>query len=157
MTVDGHPLSDAVVEIESDSGAQSVPHERFESYRLQALDSRGYVLRVSAERLQAFSQSVRIEPGEERVVDVWLASAQPSGQIRGLIRSFDGQGLRARIIIVPLGRALSTAPDGTFLVEVPPGHYEVSVEAPAHGRQVRSIEVQDDGVVILNADLRRAP
>jgi hypothetical protein len=157
MTVDGHPLSDAVVVIESDSGTQPVPHERFESYHLQALDSRGYVLRVSAERLQAFSQSVRIEPGVEQVVDVRLAAAQPSGQIRGLIRSFDGQGLKARIVIAPLGRALSTETDGTFLVEVPPGRYDVSVEAPSHGRQVRSVEVQDDGVVILNADLRRAP
>jgi hypothetical protein len=155
-TVDGHPLSDAVVALESESGTQPVPHERFESYRLQAIESRGYTLRVSAERLQTFSQSVRIEPGEERLVEVRLSSAQPSGQIRGLIRSFDGQGLKAQIAIAPLGRALSTEPDGTFLVEVPPGHYAVSVDAPGHGRQVRSVDVQDDGVVILNADLRRA-
>jgi hypothetical protein len=156
-TVDGHPLSDAVVELASPGGTQLVPHEHFERYRLRDLKSSRYVLRVSAERLETFSRELQIEPGLAQVVDVRLAPAQPSGQIRGLIRSFDGQGLPARILVAPLGRELSTGPDGTFSVEVPPGHYAVSIDAPGHGRQVRSIDVQDDGVVILNADLRRAP
>jgi hypothetical protein len=45
----------------------------------------------------------------------------------------------------PLGARLETGEAGTFLLVVPPGRYQVVIQAP----------VARDGVVILNADLLR--
>jgi len=87
---------------------------------------------------------------------VQLSPAARSGQIRGLVRSFDGKGLKAKIQLEPLGTSLSTDAAGNFSVDVPAGRYDVVINAPGHGRQTRQVEVGEDGVVIVNADLRRA-
>lgn len=155
-TLDGHPLSDAQVEIVAGGRERAIPHERLGRYRLDGIRPGPLVLRVGAERLETHVREVELVPGEPLSVEVRLAPASASAQIRGLIRSFDGRGLRAQIRIQPLGRQLSTSADGTFLVEVPPGRYDVVVEASGHVPQRRSVEVGDDGVVILNADLPRA-
>jgi hypothetical protein len=50
---------------------------------------------------------------------------------------------------------LKTGADGTFSVEVPPGSYDVVIEAVGHKTQRRTVNVAVDGVVVLNADLLR--
>jgi hypothetical protein len=64
---------------------------------------------------------------------------------------------RARVRIEPLGTEIQTDPAGNFQADVPPGKYEVVVEAPGHRAQHRHVDVAADGVVILNADLSRGP
>ena len=154
-TLDGFPLSDAHVELGVEGAETSVPHERLERYRLSGIAAGDLELRVGAERLATVTRRVRIEPGQTLVVDVQLAPAVRSGQIRGLVRSFDGKGLKAEIRVEPLGTRLSTDATGSFSVDVPAGHYDVVIEAPGHGRQTRGVDVGEDGVVIVNADLRR--
>lgn len=154
-TLDGFPLSDARVELRVGGLEQSVPHERLERYRLGGVAPGELELRVSAERLATVTRRVRVEPGQTLVVDVQLTPAARSGQIRGLVRSFDGKGLKAEIRVEPLGAQLSTDAGGSFSVDVPAGRYDVIIEAPGHGRQTRSVDVGEDGVIIVNADLRR--
>jgi carboxypeptidase family protein len=156
-TLDGFPLSDAHVELRVGAAEQPVPHERLERYHLAGVAPGEVELRVGAERLATITRRVRVEPGQTLVVDVRLSPAARSGQIRGLVRSFDGRALKARIRVEPLGTLLSTDAAGSFSVDVPSGHYDVVIEAPGHGRQTRAVEVGEDGVVIVNADLRRAP
>jgi hypothetical protein len=102
-----------------------------------------------------------------RVIDVSVDARQrlelelrPSGpraQIRGLVRSFGGQGLRARIRVEPLGVEAAADTAGFFEIDVPPGRYEVSIEAEGYRSQQKSVVVTKDGVVILNADLLKEP
>lgn len=82
--------------------------------------------------------------------------ALPPGQIRGLVRSFTGEPLQARVVVEPLGTEVQTDADGMFTVDVPPGRYEVRIEATSHREQVRRVTVEENGVTILNADLRRS-
>jgi hypothetical protein len=154
-TLEGYPLSDATVEILDGDQATSVPHDSLEKYRLDQLAVRDVTLRVSAVRLQTHSEPVHLAPGVPLRIGVKLAPAAAMGQLRGLVRSFNGVGLRARIRIEPLGTVVQTDAAGTFKADVPPGKYDVVVEAVGHDVQRRHVEVQADGVVILNADLVR--
>jgi hypothetical protein len=154
-TMDGYPLSDATVELQVGPSVLTVEHRNLEAYLLGAPPSGEATLRVSAPRLKPQTRSIRLESGARLVVDVQLEAAPPSGQLRGLVRSFGGQGLRARIRIEPTHMELSTDEVGAFLVDVAPGRYDVTVDAPGHTSQRRQVDVRPDGVVILNADLSK--
>jgi hypothetical protein len=154
-TLEGYPLSDATVELLEDEQAIAVPHGQLESYRVEQLVPRSGILRVSAARLQTQTQPIELRAGAPLVIEVKLSPAPPTGQVRGLVRSFSGVGLRAKVRVEPLGKEIQTDAAGTFQLDVPPGSYEVVVEAPGHGAQRRRVQVPEDGVVILNADLLR--
>jgi hypothetical protein len=154
-TLEGYALSDATVEIVAGETVVAVPHGELERYGLERVPAGEATLRVSAARLLTHTQPITLRPGTPLVVDVKLSPAPPTGQVRGLIRSFSGAGLRARVRIEPLGKEIQTDAAGTFQLDVPPGTYEVVVEAPGHAAQRRQVRVPEDGVVILNADLLR--
>jgi len=50
-----------------------------------------------------------------------------------------------------------TDAEGFFQIDVPPGEYEVVIEAPGYVAQRRKAQVERQGVVIVNADLRKSP
>ena len=79
----------------------------------------------------------------------------PGGQIRGLIRSFKGVGLDAEVQIEPGDQTLRTK-NGRFEADVAPGAYHVTITAPGFETQRRRVEVEQNGVTVLNADLRSA-
>jgi len=86
-------------------------------------------------------------------VTLTLHRKLPSGQIRGLIRSFKGVGLDAEVKIEPGDKTLR-AKDGRFEADVAPGTYEVTITAPGFETQRRRVDVEQNGVTLLNADLR---
>jgi hypothetical protein len=90
-------------------------------------------------------------------VELVMKRAIRPGQLRGLVRSFNGKPLAATIRVEPLGAETKTDADGMFQIDVPPGAYEVVVEAPGHAGQRRPVQVDENGVTILNADLRQGP
>jgi hypothetical protein len=79
----------------------------------------------------------------------------PGSQIRGMVQSFKGDKIPASVVVEPLGIELRCTEDGMFQVDVPPGTYELSVSAPGYATQKRKVVVEENGVSILNIDLRR--
>lgn len=154
-TREGYPLSDATVELLVSAQTIAVPHDNLQLYRLDEIRVHEAMLRVRAARLEAYEAKVAFVAGAPLVVDVQLQPAPPSGQVRGLVRSFSGTALHAKIRIEPPGTELYTDAVGAFSADVPPGHYDILVEAPGHQAQRRRVEVAADGVVILNADLSK--
>jgi hypothetical protein len=77
----------------------------------------------------------------------------PSGQLRGLVRSLSGRPVPAEIRVDPAGRALR-AVGGRFEIDVPPGAYEVTIAAPGFATQKRRVQVEQNGVTLLDVDLR---
>jgi uncharacterized membrane protein len=80
--------------------------------------------------------------------------ASQASQLRGIIRSIDGQPLRAQIIIKPSNTELETDNKGYFTVDLPPGQYTVTIKSKGYRRQQRKVEIEENSVTILNADLR---
>ena len=49
------------------------------------------------------------------------------------------------------------AEQGRFEVDVTPGMHEVRISARGYMTQVRRVQVEENGVTLLNIDLKRAP
>jgi hypothetical protein len=85
----------------------------------------------------------------------------PSGQLRGLVRSFRGSPVGADVVIRAVGRPEAesrrlSAAGGQFTVDVEPGAYDVLIEADGFEPQTRRVQVEDNGVTLLNVDLKVA-
>jgi hypothetical protein len=117
---------------------------------------------ASAPGYRSRTESVNFRAGEPATVTMVLERDLPSGQVRGTVRSFDGRPLTANVRLVPrqAGPADDTPSEkrsegGAFTFDVPPGRYRVTIGAPGHEPQTRMVEVEENGVTVLNADLRR--
>jgi hypothetical protein len=110
---------------------------------------------------EAITWSATVSEGAGALPDQVLPRVA-SGQLRGLALSFRGQPVAAQIRVSPLARPegvpieVTAGANGRFQIDVPPGRYEVRVSARGYESQTREVEVANDGVVILNLDLRRA-
>lgn len=87
-----------------------------------------------------------------------LVAAADVGVLRGLVRSFDSKPLAAHVTIADTrGKAVSdldSGDDGRVEVELPPGRYRVTIEAPGYRKQTQRIRIKGNGVSVLNADMR---
>jgi hypothetical protein len=111
---------------------------------------------IRQEGADPVERTIEVAGNADVDVPVALTASIPQGEVRGVVQSFDGQPLAgARIRIMPLGTELTTDADGAFEAEVPPGTYDVMIEAEGHRSQTRHVEVQERGVVVLNAQLTR--
>ncbi len=101
-------------------------------------------------------RTLTITAGVEAQLDVALSRVKPPSQIRGVIRSFDGKGLSAKVRVEPSGVEVTAGDDGSFQVDVPPGSYTVVVTMDGFDTQRRPAKVEDEGVAVLNIELRKA-
>jgi hypothetical protein len=112
-------------------------------------------LRVKAEGFQPIERDIDVSSGKTAKIDVRVEQALPAGQVRGLVRSFRGKPLAASIRLEPSAVTTQTDGEGFFQIDVPPGDYEVVIEAPGYQAQRRRAKVEQQGVVIVNADLSK--
>ena len=102
--------------------------------------------------------------GSPTELDVTLEKRPPRGQLRGLVRSLKGAAVSAEVRVEPDGppqggpaageiAPLRTA-GGRFELDIPPGHYRVTISAQGYATQKRQVEVEENGVTLLNVDLR---
>lgn len=94
--------------------------------------------------------------GGDLTVALELRRDLPPGQVRGLVRTLSGKPLRATVRIEPSGETATSGDDGSFRIDVAPGAYEIVVEAPGRAPQRRAIAVEQNGVTVINIELRPA-
>jgi hypothetical protein len=109
----------------------------------------------------AAAVAARAAPGEPVAPPAEAQPRAPSGQLRGLVRSFRGSPVGADVVVRPVGRSTEedrrlAAAGGQFTVDVEPGAYDVLIEAPGFEPQTRRVQVEDNGVTLLNVDLKVA-
>jgi uncharacterized membrane protein len=144
-----------MVELETPEGKRPLEFLDGSTFEAKEVEVGDYQLLVTAERLKPHRQAVSVREGEPIEIEVSMSPAGDSGQLRGLVRSFDGQGLGAKITVEPGGHHVQAGDDGAFTLEVPPGSYTVLIEAEGYATQRRKVNVGRDGVVVLNVDMQR--
>lgn len=108
---------------------------------------------VEKDGYQKGSAAVQLVPGQIGEVSVILDRELPPGQLRGTVRSYKGAGVKATLTILPMNKSSSTDDKGEFQIDLPPGDYEVVIEAPGFSNQRRQVKIEEDSVTILNVDL----
>jgi len=159
----GHPISDARVTVgrPDATGALTTVYDvpLVEVNRYAAIDLEPGVveLTIEADLLQSYTQEVTLVGDEEKVVSVTLRKAvAKDGQLRGLVRSFSGQGVAAKVQVEPGQLEVFCDEQGAFELDLPPGTYNVIIEAEGYLAQKRPVRIRKDGVTVLNADLQRS-
>ena len=114
------------------------------------------VIAVEAKGFLPVSQPVTLAAGPPAELAIDLRRTPPGGQLRGFVRSFRGSAVDAEIVVDDNGTELR-ASHGRFEVDVTPGMHEVRISARGYVTQVRRVHVEQDGVTLLNIDLKRAP
>lgn len=124
-------------------------------YRLDQVPPGRWHLRAEADGFRAIDRDVDVTAGAPLKLEARAEVATPPGQVRGLVRSYGGKPLAATVRIEPGGAQAMTDAEGFFQIDVAPGQYEVVIEAPGYTAQRRVAKVDQQGVVIVNADLAR--
>ncbi|HVY30616.1 MAG TPA: carboxypeptidase-like regulatory domain-containing protein [Polyangiaceae bacterium] len=149
----GQPLKRAQVVVTQEGVETPLVETEPGHYRLDDAKPGKAHLRANAEGFKPIEQDIDVGAGKPLHVDAHAEQALPAGQVRGLVRSFRGKPLAASIHLEPGAVQAKTDAEGFFQIDVPPGEYEVVIEAPGYEPQRRKAKVDQQGVVIVNADL----
>lgn len=150
---DGAPVRNADVVVKLGERAEPLRGDDTGHYQSEHAPKGPAKLVVKAPGYEPFERDVVVESGKRVSFPAKLKSLPPPSQVRGIVRSFGGQGLVAKIRVDPVGIEATTDESGGFQLDVAPGSYDVTIEAPGYESQRRQVRVDPQGVVILNADL----
>jgi len=112
-------------------------------------------LELSADQYEKDEWTVQVTPDAVEPEPRVLVSVATGSQLRGLVRSYNGKGLRATVTVAPIGLVVETDASGFFEIDLEPGMYTVEIEAIGYRKQTRTAEIEKNSVNILNVDLRR--
>ena len=100
-------------------------------------------------------QELDIAAGQAASVAVALDKKLPPGQLLGTVRNYNGKPLKASLTIEPTGSKAHSDDNGEFALDLPPGDYQVTIEADGVKPQTRKVVIEQNGVTILNVDMRK--
>jgi hypothetical protein len=149
----GGPVADAKVRFTSGPTSRELARDPEGHYRDEQVPAGACTVSVEASGFERTEKSLVIEAGKPTKLELTLTALPPPSQVRGVVRSFGGLGLAAKVRVMPLGTEVATDANGAFQIDVPPGAYDVTIEAEGYETQTRQVRVDPQGVVILNADL----
>src|SRR5262249_2946430 len=129
---DGAALVDARVTVRAGDDAEAVPVDVDADGRFTFSGNAGQTVKLKAQATgyDPASETIKLAGGAPKELTLTMQRRLPSGQIRGLVRSFKGVGLDAEIRIEPStdpATATLRTQDGRFEVDVAPGTYEVTI------------------------------
>lgn len=150
---DGSPASDAVVKVRVGQFEKQADPAADGKFRIDGIPEGDGEIEITAEGQETVKKSVHFGAGATADVDVALSPPMPQGEVRGLIRTFNGKGLAAAIRVEPIGVETKADAQGSFKIDVPPGDYEVIIRAEHFKEQRRKVHVDQNGVTVLNAEM----
>lgn len=154
LAANGEPVAGAKVWVgKGEHGAQTTT-DALGRYEFPELPLGEQVLKITAEGWGEHIQPIQLAASSVPVTTE-LKRPLPEGQVRGQVRSFGDNAVTATIRIEPIGRQLRTDAKGRFTADIPPGDYQVTVQASGHHPQTRPVRVEHNGVTVLVIDLYR--
>ncbi len=151
----GQPLDNASVELIVDDRHLPFQPNGPGRYRLSHAPAGPARLHVHSDGRDDVEHDLKVETGASQNLVVKTDALLPAGQVRGLVRSFRGTALAAKVRVEPGGQETSTDHGGFFQIDVTPGDYEVVIDAAGYVEQRRKTHVEKQGVVVVNADLSK--
>lgn len=153
---DGTPIGDAAVRVtvatvERELGTDAEGRFSFDDLPAGTAE---VVIRTSGYRTS--TQTIELRRGGREELEVQLDAGLPEGQLQGTVRSIDGRPLRAFVLISGEREPRRAGEDGTFEFSVAPGRYQLRIGLRGYREERRTIVVEENGVVMLNIDLRPA-
>jgi hypothetical protein len=117
-------------------------------------------LQATAQGFQAQSWETDVYAGmPEQAARTLAPEASEGGLLRGLVRSFGSTPLKAKVTVLNRrGRQVAdvdTDSQGRFEIALPKGSYKVVVKATGYKPHRGEIEISENGVAILNVDMRQ--
>lgn len=148
---DGQLLTDAKVQLITPAGELPVEPDEQGEFLLKDIEVGSVTLNATVAGYVPISKTLVLARDPLKLE----LNLEPTltGQVRGLVRSFGGAAVKARISIQPGNLEMSSDADGTFELDVAPGTYEVTINAAGFLVQKKKVVVEKDGVVVMNADL----
>jgi hypothetical protein len=110
---------------------------------------------VVADGFARYTLPVIISAETPSVPELVLEAEVAKSQIRGLIRSFNGIPVQAKLLLEPSGILIEMDSDGLFSMDVPLGKYSVTILATGHKSQTFTVVVEANGVSVINVELMR--
>lgn len=103
------------------------------------------------------SVTVTLTKGANAAPPLTLESALPPGQLRAVIISVGNSRpvAGATVTIEPGGVTATSGADGKFTVDLPPGHYKLTVNARGLAQQTLDVNIEQNGVAIKNIELHK--
>jgi hypothetical protein len=159
----GAPLPDAAVSLIRDEERRSTMTDAQGSYAFDAVPLGPAELEVAATGFETQHWPIAVDAGPQAQTiqaERRLTPKRDVGILRGLIRSFGGNAVRAQITVRDRrGKQLAVreaGEDGHFEIELAAGLYHVRISASGYDALVRDVTIGGNDVSILNVDLREA-
>lgn len=165
-SVDGDVTDENEVPVEGAEVTLTAPGHSAETntdenghYRIESFPVGTAKIRIVREGFEDFEKDIAVTKDTPILLKNELSPVPeelPGSQLRGHIRAFDGRGVRAQITVAPLGEKLKSDEEGFFQIDLPPGRYKVKIKAKGYKKQSRKVFIEENGVSIINVDLRKA-
>ena len=155
----GAPLGGARVELRAGDTALEAFTDDNGLYNFESVPFGQITIEASADGYSTVDWQVLFDADvAQQQVPVNLKKAEPLGQLRGLVRSWNSEPISASVEIrdernKPVTSAQADA-EGRFEIDLHEGTYKVKVTARGYKSQTHKISVGERGVTILNLDLR---
>jgi hypothetical protein len=121
------------------------------------LDDTGAEISAEVANKKPGSATLTLAKGANLVPKIALDPMLPPGQLRAVIinvgtsRPVPG----ATVTIDPGGITATSGADGKFTVDLPPGHYKITVTARGLAQQQLDVNIDPNGVAIKNIDMHK--
>ncbi|HEY0194486.1 MAG TPA: carboxypeptidase regulatory-like domain-containing protein [Kofleriaceae bacterium] len=121
------------------------------------LDDTGAEVAAEVANKKPGSVTLTLAKGANAVPPITLESALPPGQLRAVIISVGTSRpvAGATVSVDPGGATATSGADGKFQLDLPPGHYKLTVNAKGLAQQQLDVNIEQNGVAIKNIELHK--
>ena len=152
---DGHAIPDATVTLTIGSNNLTAYSGEDGVYTFHDVEVGAATVTTIADGYETVSFQVQVSKDNPRIAPVKLEDYHTGSQLRGLVRTFNGKPVRANVKVEPGGITAKTDEEGLFSLDVAPGKYKVTITAWGFKPQTVSTLVEENGVSIVNVELRK--